>query len=742
MGFPWVAGAGDRLPHGRARCVIIACAGVAALLSASPARAEEALPTAEETPSILVTAQRRPEAIEDVPMSLTVVPGATLERLQINETSGLDRVVPSLVMRRTGAFTQPYLRGIGKRSTLGVENNVATYVDGVYFASSISALQDLRGIERVEVLNGPQGTLFGRNATGGVIQIVTRDPTPEASGEALFHVGTDGYVRGDLYATGGSERLAGNLSLGVARAGGYGTNLFTRRRDQGDVDHSVAVRSRWLLRPAESLRIVLAGDYQDIDQDFSSVPAAGFAPIGAPRVRGFRRRDQDGPSRFRLRYGGASLRAEAELGSLTLMSVSALRRTDARFGFDLDLGPLPLFSGAPDAEQDQFSQELQLLSDEESRLRWVAGLYYIRLEERYEPTTFSYGDSYSAFLGGRIGQTLFANGSANSYAAYGQGIWAIDEATRLTLGLRYTIERRTVEANGERQFDAPPFVRPIPGLPLLGEAPLRDSDTFREWTWRAALDHDLSDHVLAYASASRGFQSGGWNLQTPQNPPFGPERLDAFEAGLRYSDSAQRFRGDANLFYYDYSDIQVSAATPIGSATTNAASAEIYGIEIQASAQLGERTQVTFGGQLLQAKYRDFPNASCVNYSAAAVPYAPITCDVSGNRLPFAPALRFNIGATHRLPIGALGSLLLTGNLAYESESFAEPDNVVRQAPFTTIDVSLEWRPGPGTPSVRLWALNLGSARYSTNLVTFPTAGVLQTPGAPRRIGGSIAYEF
>ena len=206
-----------------------------------------------------MTAQRRPERPQDVPISLTAMSGEQLERMQATDMAGLGKVVPSLVMTRTGAFTQPYLRGVGKRSTLGVENSVATYVDGVYLASSISALLDLRGIDRVEVLNGPQGTLFGRNATGGVIQVITRDPSPETSGEAELHAGTYGYVRGDVYLTGGSDRIAGNLAVSLSRNGGYGTNLFTGKSDQGEVDHSFVARSKWIWRPDASLKLTLAG---------------------------------------------------------------------------------------------------------------------------------------------------------------------------------------------------------------------------------------------------------------------------------------------------------------------------------------------------------------------------------------------------------------------------------------------------------------------------------------------------
>jgi len=697
----------------------------------------------DEGDTIVVTAQRRPERPEDVPIFLTAISGLDLERMQATDMASLGKVAPSLHMTRTGAFTQPFLRGVGKRSTLGVENSIATYVDGVYLASSISALLDLRGIDRVEVLNGPQGTLFGRNATGGVIQVATRDPDPGLNGEAELHAGTYGYVRGDVYLTGGSDRMAGNLAVSLSRNGGYGTNLFTGKKDQGEVDHSLVARSKWIWRPDEGLKLTLAGDYQDIEQDFTQMPVAGFQPVGNPRVLDLRDSDHDGSNRMHFKYGGGSLKAEAAIGGVNFMSLTALRLMHARYHADLDVGPQLLLFAAPDTEQKQFSQEFQLQSPDEARLRWVAGLYYIHLQERYDPTIFRYGGSYSDMLGGRIFQTLSDIGRMSSYAAYAQATLPIGEATRLTGGLRYTIEKRSVEAFGERLFDNPPFVRPIPGLPLPAEEPLKQSDTFRALTWRASVDHDFSDALMGFASVSRGFQSGGWNLQTPQVPSFGPETLDDYEAGFKYVDGSGRLKADAAIFYYDYSDLQLSAFTPIGSVTTNAASADIYGLDVQLGARLGDRTNVTLGAQWLKARFNRFSNATCTEYSQdAASPYLPVQCDVTGNRLPFAPKFTAHLGANHRLSLGRSGTLLLSGNMAHNSGYFSEVDNVVRQDAYTTVDLSAEWRPVRRGPSIRFWVLNLTDAHYYGTLVTFPTTGVLQRPAEPRRFGASIGYAF
>jgi iron complex outermembrane receptor protein len=693
--------------------------------------------------TIVVTAQRRAERPQDVPISLSVASGQQLERMQAIDTADLGKVVPSLIMTRTSVFSQPFLRGVGKRSSLGVENGVATYVDGVYLASSIGSLLDLRGIDRVEILSGPQGTLYGRNSTGGVIQVITRDPSPQTSGEVSLEAGDYGQLRGDIYLTSGNDSMAGNVAASVSRNGGYGKNFFTGKSDQGAIDHSAVARSKWIWRPREPFKLTLAADYQDLDQNWPLLPVAGFPPIGRPPPLGFQDGQNGTPNRFRFRYGGVSLKGDVDIGSLTLMSLTALRWMDARWSLDLDTGPQPLASALPHARQDQLSQELQLQSGHASPVQWVAGLYFIHIGERYDPTVSTYAGSYSTQLAGRLVQTLFSRGDASSYAVYGQGTLPIGNATRLTLGLRYTIEHRSIAANAERLFATVPLVRPIPGLPLLDQPPLRADDTFRKLTWRASLDHHFSDELMGYISASRGFQSGGWNLQTPQNPAYGPETLDDFEAGLKFADRSGHFTANIGGFYYDYRDLQVSALTLIGQATTNATSAELYGLELQLEVRPDRDSDVTLGVQWEEARFKRFPNATCTNFDlSAAMPYAAVTCDVTGNRLPFAPRFRLNFGGNHRFSLGTHGSLLLSGNLAYTAGYPVEPDNVVRQDAFTTADASAEWRPRKDGLRFKLWVRNLTDARHYSALATVATVGVLYNPAPPRRFGGSIAYAF
>ena len=721
-------------------CLAVCAAGASEADSQSAAKYP---PVSDPDEVVIVTAQRRRERPHEVPISLTAKTGTQLDAMRITGMADLAKAVPSLVMTRTGAFTQPYLRGVGKRSTLGVDNAVATYVDGVYLASPIAALLDLRGIERIEVLNGPQGTLFGHNTPGGVIQVITKDPTSKPAFEASLQAGTDGHVRGDAYSAGGDERLAASQAVSFSRNDGYGENLYSGKAEQGEIDGSLVVRSKWTWRASQYAKLTLAGDYQNVRQDFSYRPAPGFQPIGAPRTLSFRDGDQDAAIEHRFTYGGVSLRADIDMGGLELTSISAVRRLHARYGNDLDQGPESLWSAVVLAKQTQFSQEFQLQSRGSSDSWWIAGLYYLYVKDQYDPTEFHYGGSYAQLFGGRLRQTLFAKGETSSYAAYGQASLPIGVSTQLAVGIRYTVEHRSVRASGEQLFDTAPFIRPIPGLPLLSEKPADKDLKFGQLSWRASIERQFSDRLMVYLSVSRGFQSGGWNLQTPQALSFGPEKLNDYEGGLKLIAGPAGLRANLSAFYYDYDDLQVSAFTALGSATSNATSAEVFGLGLEVDSEPMPDFTLSLGLQWLKTRFREFGNALCLDYSEdAAIPYAPTSCDVTGNRLPFAPRYRINVSTTQKISLNNAGALTVGGVFMYNSGYYSEADNVARQPSFATVDVSAEWRPLRSNLSVGFWALNVTDRQYYSSLAAVATAGVLQSPANPRRFGVSLGYRL
>ena len=339
-----------------------------------------------------------------------------------------------------------------------------------------------------------------------------------------------------LYLTGGSDRIAGNLAVSLSRNGGYGTNLYTGKSDQGEVDHSFVARSKWIWRPDAAAEADpgrgLSGSRPGLRR-FGRWP--DFRRSASRRVAGLSRRRPGYaeplplPLRRRLAQGGRrDRRHDPDEPDRLAPDARALRAWTSTGAAAPDRRARPI------AEQDQFSQEFQLQSGESSRVQWVAGLYYIHIDERYDPTTSCYGGSYSALLGGRIRQTLFASGDASSYAAYGQGTVPIGQATRLTLGLRYTIEDRSVEANGERQFDNPPFVRPIPGLPLLARG-------------AAAQQRHLRRADLARFARPAFLRRGdGLSLGEPGLPERRLEPADPAEPRVRPG-NARRLRSRAEI---------------------------------------------------------------------------------------------------------------------------------------------------------------------------------------------------
>ena len=502
--------------------------------------------------------------------------------------------------------------------------------------------------------------------------------------------------------------------MSLSRNGGYGTNLYTGKNDQGEVDHSLVARSKWIWRPATSLKLTLAADYQDLDQDFSYRPGGRIsADRPAPRPGLSRRRPGCAeplplPLRRRLDQGGCRDR-EPDLHEpeRAAPDARALRRRP-RPGTASPCGrPFPPPSRSNSARNSSCNRASRRASD-----GWRASTTSASTSSTTQPS--------SAMAAAIRRCSAAASGRPCSPAERHRPTpptarrpLPIGQATRLTLGLRYTIEHRSVRANGERLFDNAPFVRPIPGLPLLTEAPFRNSDTFRELTWRASLDRHFSDEVMGYVSASRGFQSGGWNLQTPQNPAFGPETLDDFEAGLKYADRSRRFRADANVFYYDYSDLQVSAITPIGQRRPTPPRPSSMGWSCSSTRELGRETDVTLGaaaaaGAVQALSQRDLhqfqrrrgrslcadhpatsPATACRSRPSSSSMSAPTTASAGQDRHLAAerkPGLQFRLFRGTR-QCRAAGS-------------------------FATVDASAEWRPSRRGPSVRLWVLNLTDAHY------------------------------
>ena len=684
-------------------------------------------------PDIIVQAQRRNESLQSVPIAITVLSSADLAKSGATDIQDLNRMAPGLSVQPTTGFLLPRIRGVG--TTIvgpGLENSVAVYIDGVYFASSPSSLMGLNNIAQVAVLKGPQGTLFGRNATGGLIQITTRDPSHQASGDLEVGYGNYDTFTGSAYLTGGlSNTLAADLAVRVSTQGdGYGTNLVTGS-DVYRTKLDLSLRSKWLFEPGPNTTIRLTGDYSRRKGSMGSTSRAapGTVPLFGPNFNGSPwdiNADYDPHDSYE--GGGVSLAIDQRLGWAKLSSITAYRRSAFLTGFDADgTATFGQIIDGINLTEKQFSQELQLQSDGTSKVQWVGGLYYFQSNDRNDPANLLFNplifpiQSSSNLSGQKV----------RAFAAYAQATVEIADRTHLTLGGRYTSERHsmdsttyTVLANG---FALPPDVAP------------NASKTWSKPTWRVALDHQFADGTLLYASYNRGFKSGGFNAARPQDPAFDPEVLDAYEVGIKSELADHRVRLNIAGFYYNYRNIQVGFYSQGQIGYYNGAGAEVYGVDADLQAVITPRLSLNAGVSLLHDRFTSFPNALFQNQNPFGGTIASVQ-SAAGNRLPLTPDATFNVGLSYRI-VAASGTWEINGQYYYNDGYFSQPDNLLRQGSYSNLGGSLGWTSPDKHYRVSVWGKNLTNKAVAVAILS-SDIGSLASYAPPRTFGVTLGVGF
>lgn len=711
---------------------LLAAASLAAPLWAQDA-ADRAVDEGAGLAEIVVTAQRRAENMQDVPVAVTALTADSLAAKGIEGTTDLTSVTPGLTYTTVVGSALPRIRGVGTAISLGGnENPVATYVDGVYIASATASVLSFNNIDQIAVLKGPQGTLFGRNATGGLIQITTRDPKGSFGGKASATYGNRETIGGNLYVTGGlSEALAGDLAVYYNdQRDGFGRNLVTG--SEVGKSRDIAIRSKWKLDIGPDTTARLALDYA---RTRAAAPAFraiyGSLPInGVPFTGGKFDIASDIDPRLRSRQGGGSLSISHDFGEVSLLSITAYRKSRFRAVFDIDKLPVHIARSDLSQPDRQFSQELQLLSADNQPLRWVLGAYFFKSRSAYDPLVID-----NAANDVRISSRQ----ETESYAAFGQASYDIGQDTAITLGLRYTDETKDYSASGQ--------IIPTGGTPINNPrvgGKLKAS----KLTWRAAIDHHLNDDVLAYLSYNRGFKSGGFNPQTFTAPlrPFAPEVLDAAELGLKADLLDRRLRFNGAGFYYDYKNIQINAFQGGISTIFNAASAKIYGLDFDLTAAPVRNLTLTAGLSVLHARFGDFPGAVISsprqpNGTTILGGNAIGTGNAKGRRLPLTPDWTLNLGMDYVAPLPS-GSLAFSVNYFHSDGWRAEADNRIGQRAYDLLNASVTWFVGDAKDySVKLWGRNLGNEAYAVQMNAQPQSdGVAIGPG--RSYGVTLGVQF
>ncbi|WP_313802531.1 TonB-dependent receptor [Sphingobium sp.] len=691
---------------------------------------------------IVVTAQKRSERLQDVPIAITAVSSTAIERGRISTTQDLQLLVPSLQYTSLGTSATPFLRGVGSDIAMpNAEASVATYIDGVYVAHTVAAIQQLLGVERVEVLKGPQGTLYGRNATGGAISVITRTPMQELEAGGTLTYGNYDRIEGSAYLSGG---IADNLVVGVYAAGSmrdtFVKHITPATTDQPDKEKSLAVRGKFVFSPTETLKLTGSIEHVEVRSPeggtFRNVQSDSvlYNPLvfDQPRIIERRVAVNDHPSYSRSNQTSAALRTEADFDSVRLLAITGYRKSTFRLSSDLDGTQLPFLAIFGDQFGKQFSQEVQLLSGPGSPVEWIAGAYYFNQRAGFNPVTTL---SNLLFPSPVTGLSNIAAVRTRSYAAFAQATVPINQF-RITLGGRYTVDKKRIE-------DASSFAVDAAGNLVGAATPFPDeAKTWRAFTPKLTVDYKTGT-TLFYATASKGFKSGAFNIATPaDNGPVNPEKLTAFEIGSKSRFNGGRIAFETSAYYYKMKDLQVQVFDPSRSASAlleNAASAELYGIEASLSATLTSELTLNTAVAWEHTRYKNYPQAAGFVTTPGDFNQSS-TVDATGFKLPQAPEWVVSSSLDYRKELANGGIIGASGSWYYNDGFFWHTDGS-RQKSYHLVKLSLDYTLPGEHIMLRAFVTNLTQAKRANSVFYTPTS-LLYQEAEPRMYGITAIFTY
>tara|TARA_B100001939_G_scaffold86036_1_gene73645 strand:- start:27 stop:1775 length:1749 start_codon:yes stop_codon:yes gene_type:complete len=539
---------------------VSAIAMIGTLAATNPA-AQAAESKAEEyvIEEILITAEKREASLQDVPVSVTALTGANLEAIGITNIEDVQLFIPGVTVTND-SMAIVNIRGIGT-SAFGVATDPSStiHIDGVYIPRPTTGYQDMFDVERVELLRGPQGVLFGRNSTGGTLNIITKLPADELEGTLGVTVGNldkttfSGTVSGPI-----SDTVRGRLTLMKNDRGGRFKDILSGREYQ-DQD-TFAARATIAIDVTDRLEFVVRGDlnidrengYPTVLQDYrQDLLDAGAALPEDPE----REIALDAPIFQDVDNYGVSNTATWTGDSIGVKSITSYRRSEYGTLIDVDATNLFLRNVGFTEESKSFTQELQLYSVDSSRLEWIAGLYYLREDGNDELTIVDLNRDLA----------IPGENTTNAYAVFGQATYNVTDQLRATFGIRYSYEKKDfsfgVLSGGTQVVDG------------------SNSEDWSAWTPKFGIDYHVNEDVMVYATASRGFKSGGF--QVGESQPFDPEFLWSYEAGVKSFLFDRLLQANIGAFYYDFTNLQVVQIVNGISTTNNAGKATLKGFEAE-----------------------------------------------------------------------------------------------------------------------------------------------------------------
>jgi len=705
---------------------------------------------------VVVTAQKRAESSQDVPISIQAIGSDTIEELGATQLYDLSRAAPSLsVGGIPGSQVQAGVRGVVDYSrNIGIDSRMGVYIDGVYQGRSSTSNQPLLGLESVEILRGPQGTLFGKNTVSGAINLNTRKPSDEFDGQVSVGAGDEGYLTGSLYLNGPlSDKVAGTIAISRQERDGFYRNT-TLGRKVGDWEQS-GVRGQLRLLPTDDLEILLAADY---GKNQSEGPL--FTKIADPIYTTAKGPEYD----VQEFWGLAATVNYGMAGGYTLSSITAYRDNEYSGAGDEDFsGLVEAFQTRFDEYPQQFSQEFRIVSPLGDSFDWVAGLYYFDSSNNqngravYLDPGILLGNPALSAARGVVG--VPAEIDTTSYAAYVHGSYRFTDQWELTAGLRFTSDEKKVDF---AQISTPddvaaatalatallgPVLGPVlgPQMPgaLLGSPNITYSGnrTDNSVSPTVGVNFRLNPDVLYYAKYARGSQSGGFNTDFfPYVPSieFEDETVDAFEIGVKSMLAGRKLQLNADVFLQKYKDLQVFQRIerqPSGTviALTNAGKATSQGVEFEGIWLPVDQLQLTINGTYLDATYDKFEN----------VPVPGQPSNYNGNYLNFAPEWKIYAGVQYTLPVAA-NELVFNLDYSYQDDSWSGPNQADERYHIDSFDLwnaRVTFNLDGGRWQLAAWWNNITDEEYFTNRSPASITNIDRVVwGTPSLWGLSVSY--
>jgi iron complex outermembrane recepter protein len=669
---------------------------------------------------IVVTIQKRVESLQDVPASVTAKTGEQLSQSGVNGTADLAVVIPSLAFVQATNEAEPRLRGIGtNQSGPGAESEVPLYVDGVYQSSMFANVFDLFDVKQVEVLRGPQGTLFGRNAVGGAISITTLDPSSEPEIKVGVSYGRFNELISDLYMTGQlANGITASLSVHGSQSGGYINNLSStgapalgQSTDQAGrlkiVWEQDSTRLRWMTsvnksnsNAAESMHPI-DGDTVARAIDPHVIVPTGYSASYSPGVY---------PSGSISQFTTA-IDEVIHFSGFDFTAIGSYQRSQTDAVIDADGTTVSVLGYNLRLFDRAYTGEARVVSTMPGAFRWLAGLFYFNDDAAFNPLNI-FGISQ-----------LTPVQTANAYAAFGEGSYDLTDRLAATVGLRGSTERRTLDQTIDGTF--------------LGSA----SADFSNVSKKIDFQYRFLDNLRGHVGYNQGYKSGLFNASNTALPltPVQPEKLDAYEAGLK-SEPTQQIQANASVFYYNYKNLQVNQIVNSISQITNAAAVRDYGGELEVTARVTPAWKISGNVAYSHARFTSYNDGIVYVPTPNGEGNVSKVVDATGNPLPYSPDLSAAVSTDYTIALPK-GRLLLSGNIYHSGSYWWTVGKVLQQPSYEVLNAQVTWISPGDNLRLSIWGNNIADKQYYQYVLNSQVAnlGVLARPATA---GIKIIYSM